>query len=142
MDGRDKRGHDVSDGSISLGRALGALAPPRITHTDMNGLRFAPSAIEQWPIEKLLPYANNPRVHDGDLVARIAASIAQFGWVVPALIDDRGVLVAGHGRLLAAQMLGLKDIPVIRLSHLSDAESRALRIADNRLTDLSSDRMQ
>ncbi len=103
----------------------------------MNGLRFAPSAIEQWPIEKLLPYANNPRVHDEDQVARIAASIAQFGWVVPALIDDRGVLVAGHGRLLAAQMLGLKDIPVIRLSHLSDAESRALRIADNRLTDLS-----
>jgi DNA modification methylase len=103
----------------------------------MNGLRFAPSAIEQWPIEKLLPYANNPRVHDEDQIARIAASIAQFGWVVPALIDDRGVLVAGHGRLLAAQMLGLKDIPVIRLSHLSDAESRALRIADNRLTDLS-----
>ena len=103
----------------------------------MGSLRFAPSVIEQWPIEKLLPYANNPRVHEVDQVARIAASIAQFGWVVPVLVDERGIVIAGHGRLLAARELGITEVPVIRLGHLSDAEARALRIADNRLTDRS-----
>lgn len=103
----------------------------------MTSLRFAPSVIEQWPIDRLLPYANNPRVHEANQVARIAASIAQFGWVVPVLIDDRGVVIAGHGRLLAARQLGLTEIPVIRVAHLSDSEARALRITDNRLTELS-----
>jgi DNA modification methylase len=104
----------------------------------MVDLRFSPSVIEQWPIEKLLPYANNPRLHEAGQVARIAASIAQFGWVVPAVVDERGILIAGHGRLLAARQLGITEIPVIRLTHLSDAEARALRLADNRLTELSS----
>ncbi len=103
----------------------------------MTDLRFAPSAVEQWPIERLLPYAGNARVHDIDQIARIAASIARFGWTVPALVDERGVLVAGHGRLLAARHLGLKEVPVIRLDHLTDAEARAYRIADNKLTEIA-----
>jgi DNA modification methylase len=103
----------------------------------MTDLRFAPSAVEQWPIERLLPYAGNARVHDHDQIARIAASIARFGWTVPALVDERGVLVAGHGRLLAARHLGLKEVPVIRLDHLTDAEARAYRIADNKLTEIA-----
>jgi DNA modification methylase len=103
----------------------------------MTDLRFAPSAVEQWPIERLLPYAGNARVHDHDQIARIAASIARFGWTVPALVDERGVLVAGHGRLLAARYLGLKEVPVIRLDHLTDAEARAYRIADNKLTEIA-----
>ena len=66
-------------------------------------LPFRPDRIEQWPIGRLLPYAGNARVHDEDQIARIAASIARFGWTVPAFVDERGVLVAGHGRLLAAR---------------------------------------
>jgi DNA modification methylase len=103
----------------------------------MTDLRFAPSAVELVPIERLLPYAGNARIHDADQIARIAASIARFGWTVPALVDERGVLVAGHGRLLAARHLGLKEVPVIRLDHLTDAEARAYRIADNRLTEIA-----
>jgi DNA modification methylase len=69
-------------------------------------------------------------------VAKIAASMAKFGWTVPCMVADDGELIAGHGRVLAAAMLGLKDVPVIRLSHLDEAERRAYRIADNKLTEL------
>jgi DNA modification methylase len=89
--------------------------------------------IERWPIDRLLPYAANARTHDSEQVAQIAASIAEFGFNVPCLIDERGVLIAGHGRLLAARKLGLADVPVIRLDHLSDAQARAYRIADNQI---------
>jgi DNA modification methylase len=90
-------------------------------------------AIEQWPIERLLPYAANARTHPEDQVAQIAGSIAEFGFNVPCLVDERGVLVAGHGRLLAARRLGLAEVPVIRLGHLTDAQARAFRIADNQI---------
>ena len=103
----------------------------------MTLLRFEPSAIERWPIERLLPYAGNSRVHSDDQIAKLAASLAQFGWTVPVLVDDRGVLIAGHGRLLAARRLGLSEVPVIRLGHLSDVEARAYRIADNKLTEIA-----
>lgn len=90
-------------------------------------------AIEQWPIERLLPYAANARTHPDDQVAQIAGSIAEFGFNVPCLVDERGVLIAGHGRLLAARRLGLAEVPVIRLGHLTDAQARAFRIADNQI---------
>jgi DNA modification methylase len=90
--------------------------------------------VEQWPIDWLLPYAANARTHEPEQVAQIAASIAEFGFNAPCLIDERGVLIAGHGRLLAARKLGLSDVPVIRLDHLSDAQARAYRITDNQLT--------
>jgi DNA modification methylase len=89
--------------------------------------------VEHWPIERLLPYAANARTHPDEQVAQIAGSIAKFGFNVPCLVDDRGVLIAGHGRLLAARRLGLSDVPVIRLGHLTDAEARAFRLADNRI---------
>jgi DNA modification methylase len=89
--------------------------------------------VERWPIDRLLPYAANARTHEPEQVAQIAASIAEFGFNVPCLIDERGVLIAGHGRLLAARKLGLADVPVIRLDHLTDAQARAYRIADNQL---------
>lgn len=89
--------------------------------------------IEQWPVDRLLPYAANARTHPDEQVAQIAGSIAEFGFNVPCLVDERGVLVAGHGRLLAAQRLGLPKVPVIRLDHLSDAQARAYRIADNQI---------
>ena len=90
-------------------------------------------AVERWPIERLLPYVANARTHAEDQVAQIAGSIAEFGFNVPCLVDERGVLIAGHGRLLAARHLGLADVPVIRLGHLSDAQARAFRLADNRI---------
>jgi ParB-like chromosome segregation protein Spo0J len=99
-------------------------------------LVFAPSEIEAWPIDRLRPYARNAKMHDDDQVAKIAASMAQFGWTVPCMVADDGELIAGHGRVLAATMLGLTEVPVIRLSHLDEAERRAYRIADNKLTEL------
>src|SRR5690606_28516566 len=90
-------------------------------------------AIEQWPIERLLPYAANARTHSDEQVAQIAGSIAEFGFNVPCLVDERGVLIAGHGRLLAARRLRLSEVPLIRLDHLTDAQARAFRLADNQI---------
>lgn len=90
-------------------------------------------AIEKWPLDRLLPYAANARTHSESQVAQIAGSIAEFGFNVPVLVDDKGVLIAGHGRLLAARHLGLDAVPVIRLGHLTDAQARAYRLADNQL---------
>jgi ParB-like chromosome segregation protein Spo0J len=97
---------------------------------------FAPSQIETWSLDQLRPYASNAKVHGTDQVSKIAASMAKFGWTVPCVVADDGDLIAGHGRVRAAAMLGLKDVPVIRLSHLDEAERRAYRIADNKLTEL------
>ncbi|MEZ5726337.1 MAG: site-specific DNA-methyltransferase [Paracoccaceae bacterium] len=99
-------------------------------------LTFAPRQIEFWPIERLRPYARNAKMHEPDQVARIAASMARFGWTVPCMVGDDGELIAGHGRVLAATELGLAEVPVIRLGHLDEAERRAYRIADNKLTEL------
>lgn len=99
-------------------------------------LAFAPERIETWPLERLQPYAKNAKVHRDDQVARIAASIAEFGWTVPCLVAEDGELIAGHGRVLAAMQLGLTEAPVIVLGHLTEAQRRAYRIADNKLTEL------
>ncbi|MBK0329752.1 site-specific DNA-methyltransferase [Rhodobacteraceae bacterium F11138] len=99
-------------------------------------LVFAPSQIESWPIDRLRPYAQNAKMHGSDQVAKIAASMAKFGWTVPCMVADDGELIAGHGRVLAATQLGLSEVPVIRLGHLDEAERRAYRIADNKLTEL------
>ena len=86
--------------------------------------------IEQWPVERLVPYA---RTHSDGQVAQVAASIAEFGFVNPILVGPDRVIIAGHARLLAARKLGLNEVPVIVLEHLSDTQRRALVIADNRL---------
>ena len=99
-------------------------------------LVFAPSEIETWSIEQLHPYARNAKMHGDDQVAKIAASMAKFGWTVPCMVADDGELIAGHGRVLAATLLGLSEVPVIRLGHLDEAERRAYRIADNKLTEM------
>lgn len=95
-------------------------------------LPFA-DAVERWPIARLLPYAANARTHPDEQIAQIAGSIAEFGFNVPCLVDERGVLIAGHGRLLAAQRLGLTEVPVITLGHLTETQARAYRLADNRI---------
>ena len=89
--------------------------------------------VEQWPLERLIPHARNARTHSEDQVAQIAGSIAEFGFVNPVLVGDDGVLVAGHGRVMAARKLGLTEVPVIVLSHLTLTQRRALMIADNQI---------
>jgi DNA modification methylase len=89
--------------------------------------------IEQWPVERLVPYARNARTHSDGQVAQVAASIAQFGFVNPILVGPDRVIIAGHARLLAARKLEMSEVPVIVLEHLSESERRALVIADNRL---------
>ena len=91
--------------------------------------------IEQWPTAKLLPYARNARTHSEEQVAQIAASIAEFGFTNPILAGSDGIIVAGHGRLAAAQKLGLERVPVVVLDHLSATQRRALVIADNRIAE-------
>ena len=81
----------------------------------------------------LIPYHGNARVHPAEQVEQLKASIAEFGFVNPILIGDDDVLIAGHGRLIAALALGLPEVPTITLSHLSDVQRRALILADNRI---------
>jgi len=92
-----------------------------------------PGQIEEWPIEKVVPYARNPRTHSPEQVSKIAASLIEFGWTNPILVDGNAGIVAGHGRLMAARELGMTTVPVIELTHLSEAQKRAYVIADNRL---------
>ena len=99
-------------------------------------LSFAPDRIAMWPLAKLQPYARNAKAHGADQVAKIAASMAEFGWTVPCLVAEDGELIAGHGRVLAATQLGLLEAPVIVLGHLTEAQRRAYRIADNKLTEM------
>ena len=89
--------------------------------------------VETWPVEKLIPYARNARTHSDDQVAQIAASIAEFGWTSPILAGADGIVIAGHARLLAARKLGMTEVPVIVLDHLTETQRRALVLADNRL---------
>ena len=89
--------------------------------------------IEQRKIEALIPYVNNSRTHSDEQVAQIAASVREFGWTNPILVDGQNGIIAGHGRLAAARKVGLAEVPVIVLDHLSDAQKKALVIADNKL---------
>jgi site-specific DNA-methyltransferase (adenine-specific) len=89
--------------------------------------------IEQRAVADLIPYASNSRTHSDAQVAQIAASIREFGWTNPILIDGDNTIIAGHGRLLAARKLGMESVPAIVLDHLTKAQQRALVIADNQL---------
>jgi hypothetical protein len=89
--------------------------------------------VEYLAVEALTPYARNSRTHSDAQVAQIAASIREFGFTNPILIDDRGTIIAGHGRLMAAMRLGLAEVPTICLGHLTAEQRRAYVIADNRL---------
>ena len=89
--------------------------------------------IEYRAIDSLIPYVSNSRTHSDAQIAQIAASIKEFGWTNPILIDGDNGIIAGHGRLLAARKLGQDKIPTIELSGLTDAQKRAYVIADNKL---------
>jgi ParB-like chromosome segregation protein Spo0J len=90
-------------------------------------------AIAWRPLGELIPYSRNPRTHSDAQVAQIAASIQEFGWTNPVLVDGESGIIAGHGRVLAARKLGLERVPVIELAHMSEAQKRAYVLADNQL---------
>jgi len=92
-----------------------------------------PEKIEQRAVEKLIPYARNSRTHSDAQVAQIAASIKEWGWTTPILIDETEQVIAGHGRLMAARKLGMAEVPVIVAAGWTDAQKRAYVIADNKL---------
>ena len=89
--------------------------------------------IEQLPIESLVPYVNNSRTHSDQQVAQVAASIREFGFTNPVLVDADNGIIAGHGRVLAARKLGMAEVPCIRLAHLTETQKKAYIIADNKL---------
>ena len=93
----------------------------------------APLNVEYRKVDSLIPFARNPRTHSEAQIAKLAGSIAEFGWTNPILVDCTQGLIAGHGRLAAARKLGLTEVPVIELGHLTPAQKRAYIIADNRL---------
>ena len=91
--------------------------------------------IEQTSVRELRPHPNNARTHSRKQIQQIARSIEKFGFCNPVLVDDAKQIIAGHGRVEAAKLLGLETVPTCRLSHLNDAEKRAYILADNRLAE-------
>ncbi len=108
----------------------------KLTKQDTAGVagrRSGRLAIEYVPPHALTPAPDNPRVHAPQQVHAIARSIETFGFTAPLLVDRNGQVIAGHGRLEAAKLLGLAEVPVIRQEHLTPAQVKAYRLADNRL---------
>lgn len=93
-----------------------------------------PKKIEVWPIERLKPYDKNPRTHPEEQIKQLADSIQEFGFNNPIGVDSKDGIVTGHGRLVAAKLLKMKEVPVIVLDHLTEKQKRAYIIADNKLT--------
>jgi DNA modification methylase len=91
--------------------------------------------VQQIALEQLVPYARNARTHSDSQVAQIAGSIAEFGFVNPVLVGGDNVIIAGHGRIMAAKKLGLQTVPTIKLDHLTENQRRALVIADNKIAE-------
>lgn len=89
--------------------------------------------LEQWEIEKLIPYENNPKLHNSDHINKLASNIEQNGITNPIVVDENGVIIGGHGRRLAAMRLGMKFVPVRVLKHLTPDQTKAMRLSDNRV---------
>tara|TARA_R110000868_G_scaffold387597_2_gene656200 strand:- start:1378 stop:2022 length:645 start_codon:yes stop_codon:yes gene_type:complete len=90
-------------------------------------------AIKYKKTDDLIPYANNSRLHDETQLGQLVASIQEFGFTNPVLLDGENGIIAGHGRVMAAQILGMNEIPTIELGHLTDEQKKAYVIADNKL---------
>ena len=90
--------------------------------------------IERWAVQRLVPYAKNARTHSAAQVDQIAASIREWGWTNPVLVDEAGTIIAGHGRVLAARKLRIVDVPVMVAAGWTEVQKRAYTIADNKLT--------
>jgi len=99
----------------------------------LNKIVNSPEQIRYVPVSQLKPYENNPRVHNEIQIQRLVNSLKEFGFTNPLLIDDLGNVIAGHGRLMAAEKIGLESVPTITLAHLTDEQRKAYVIADNQL---------
>src|SRR3982751_281970 len=102
--------------------------------TVMNTV-ITPHLVEMWPINRLVPYALNARQHSDKQIDQIAASMREFGFTNPILVDNRDGIIAGHARLAAARKLGLAEVPVIVLDHLTELQKRAYILVDNKLAE-------
>jgi len=91
--------------------------------------------ITREPLTNLIPYSNNPKEHPDEQIQKIASSIKNYGWDQPIVVDADNEVIKGHGRMQAADLLGLDEVPVIRRGDLSDAQARASRIADNKTSE-------
>jgi DNA modification methylase len=120
-----RSGRKKPSGAAGKAKAKGATVP--------DSPVILPGKLEHWPIDRLRPYERNPRTHSPEQITKIAASLLEFGWTNPILVDGEAGIIAGHGRLLAARELGMTTVPVIELTHLTEAQKRAYIIADNRL---------
>jgi hypothetical protein len=124
-------GHPLFDSTATASRAIclyDNFFKSKLHYTMKNKLK-----IDQIKTSMLIPYARNSRTHSEAQVAQIAGSIREFGFTNPVLIDAENGIIAGHGRIMAAQKLGLEDVPCIRLDHLTDTQRKAYIIADNKL---------
>jgi ParB-like chromosome segregation protein Spo0J len=95
--------------------------------------RWPADHVERRPLADLVPYAQNARTHSAEQIDALAKSITEWGWTIPVLVDETGELIAGHGRVLAAQQLGIAEAPVMVAAGWSPEQVRAYRIADNKL---------
>lgn len=99
----------------------------------MSEVKHEQAVIEYVVIDKLIPYARNSRTHSSEQIAQLAASIKEFGFTVPVLVDGDNGIVAGHGRVMAAKLLGMTKVPTISVAYLTDTQRKAYIIADNKL---------
>lgn len=99
----------------------------------VGGIKWPADKVQRQSVKSLIPYARNARTHSDEQIAQIAASIKEWGWTNPVLIDETGSIIAGHGRVLAARKLGISDVPVMVADGWTDAQKRAYVLADNQL---------
>ena len=119
--------------AIGTCRAPSALADSGLFKLQHRGCMREELTIVYRPLKELMPCARNARTHSDEQVAQLVASIKEFGWTNPVLVDECGEIIAGHGRIMAAESLGMNTVPVIVLASLTDHQKRAYRLADNRL---------
>jgi ParB-like chromosome segregation protein Spo0J len=108
--------------------------PSQVEGTSTGKFGWPADRIERWSVDRLIPYARNARTHDEHQVAQIAASIREWGWTNPVLVDEDGTIIAGHRRVLAARKLRITDVPVMIAAGWTEAQKRAYTIADNKIT--------
>jgi ParB-like chromosome segregation protein Spo0J len=104
-----------------------------IAMAKQNSQQWPADKVERRPIDALIPYARNSRTHSDEQVAQIAASMREWGWTNPVLVDEDGGIIAGHGRVMAARKLGYDEVPCMVATGWTDAQKRAYVIADNKL---------
>lgn len=107
--------------------------PKKNASSDTKPKKWPAAKVTMRKVAELVPYANNARTHSEEQVAQIAASINEWGWTVPVLVDEVGMIIAGHGRILAAQKLGIEEVPAMVAEGWTDAQKKAYVIADNQL---------